>query len=514
MPRHYNGPRRVIAVDLDEVLARTSLAIADFHNDTYGTNLTMDDFISYDYSKIWGGTREESIHKWRAFFDSPYFLKVEPVEGSLETLKLLKARRFSLVIVTARQQFVAELTKKFVDRHYPGIFESIYFANHYLTEQERLTFISKPKSAICRDVGAELLIDDSLENAIEVAQEGIAVLLFDLHGEYLWNKLAPGEQLPEKITRVKSWKDIQAWFPRPRSPLSSQVFCLGDPLTESEDDDEEEEDDEDEDEEDEDEDEEDEEDEEEEEMDEDLDEGPSKREQEDVDTEEADRRTLQRRKMAIVGYDSDEDLELGGHGIDMDSDEDGDGTHVDRGYDEGDVNIHADAEEEDADIDPRAAAHYLHHHHQYQQQQQPFLEGSMEQDGSESDSSDHDGDAQMSAAVGVDGDMDVDLEMAIEDGTISQTTLYAAQSSSSPLHGAVAGAAKVATTDVHDNAATTTTTIPGSPSDDDDDRASAASSESSSSTLTPDTMAVEGLTIKSPPTSSGPTMDMEEVSLS
>ncbi|KAF9139363.1 hypothetical protein BGX30_008058 [Mortierella sp. GBA39] len=232
--RHQSHlPRKVIAVDLDEVLARTTLAIADFHNDTYGTTLTMDDFISYDYTKIWGGTREESIAKWRLFFDSPYFLKVEPVEGSLETLKLLKARRFSLVIVTARQQFVADLTKKFVDRHFPGIFESIYFANHFLTEQEKLTFVSKPKSVICRDVHAQLLIDDSLENALEVSKAGIPVLLFDLHGKYKWNQLEEGQQLPDKVTRVKSWKDVQAWFPRPRSPLSNQCLSRDDQVSES-----------------------------------------------------------------------------------------------------------------------------------------------------------------------------------------------------------------------------------------------------------------------------------------
>ncbi|KAG0307338.1 hypothetical protein BGZ98_000513 [Dissophora globulifera] len=230
--RHQpNAPRKVIAVDLDEVLARTSLAIAEFHNDTYGTSLTMEDFVSYDYTKIWGGTREESIVKWRLFFDSPYFLKVEPVEGSLETLKLLKSRRYSLVIVTARQQFVADLTKKFVDRHFPGIFESIYFANHYLTEQEKMTFVSKPKSVICRDVHAELLIDDSLENAAEVARAGIPVLLFDLQGAYKWNKLEDGQQLPEKVTRVQSWKEVQSWFPRPRSPLSNLIISRSDQMS-------------------------------------------------------------------------------------------------------------------------------------------------------------------------------------------------------------------------------------------------------------------------------------------
>ncbi|KAF9113190.1 hypothetical protein BGX27_002031 [Mortierella sp. AM989] len=233
--RHQpNAIRKVIAVDLDEVLAKTSLAIADFHNYTYGTSLTIDDFVSYDYTKVWGGTREESIAKWRLFFDSPYFLKVEPVEGSLETLKLLKSRRYSLVIVTARQQFVADLTKKFVDRHFPGIFESIYFANHYLTEQERLTYVSKPKSVICRDVHAQLLIDDSLENAAEVAKAGIPVLLFDLQGSYKWNKLKDGDKLPDKVTRVNSWKEVQAWFPRPRSPLSTLCISRDDQVSEEE----------------------------------------------------------------------------------------------------------------------------------------------------------------------------------------------------------------------------------------------------------------------------------------
>ncbi|KAF9908384.1 hypothetical protein EC991_009839 [Linnemannia zychae] len=353
--RHQSHlPRKVIAVDLDEVLARTTLAIADFHNDTYGTSLTMDDFISYDYTKIWGGTREESIAKWRLFFDSPYFLKVEPVEGSLETLKLLKSRRFSLVIVTARQQFVADLTKKFVDRHFPGIFESIYFANHFLTEQEKLTFVSKPKSVICRDVHAQLLIDDSLENALEVSKAGIPVLLFDLHGKYKWNQLDEGQQLPDKVTRVKSWKDVQAWFPRPRSPLSNQCLSRDDQISESsESESEEEEEEEDEEEEDMEEDEEqqlfgysqnhhkqqhhlhnpmdsesDSDEDDEVEMDEDEINEMAKREQ-DGEEEEDHGRTLRRRKLMMMDFssssDDDEDIDLESgrhhHNGNMDSDE-------------------------------------------------------------------------------------------------------------------------------------------------------------------------------------------------
>ncbi|KAF9897247.1 hypothetical protein BX616_005928, partial [Lobosporangium transversale] len=244
---------------------------------------------------------------------------------------LLKSRRFSLVIITARQQFVADLTKKFVDRHFPGIFESIYFANHFLTEQEKLTFISKPKSVICRDVHAQLLIDDSLENAIEVAKAGVPVLLFDLNGKYKWNKLPEGQDmLPEKITRVHSWKDIQAWFPRPRSPLSTLCLSRDDQVSEEEEEGEGEDDGKISDSED-------------EEMDEDEilqqqqqhlyyghqhhrnidsdsdsdeDDMIVKREQEDIEEEEEDQhsgRTLRRRKLTAVDFSSseeDEDIDL------------------------------------------------------------------------------------------------------------------------------------------------------------------------------------------------------------
>ncbi|KAF9173096.1 hypothetical protein BGX21_002975 [Mortierella sp. AD011] len=468
--RHQpNAIRKVIAVDLDEVLARTSLAIADFHNDTYGTSLTMDDFISYDYTKIWGGTREESIAKWRLFFDSPYFLKVEPVEGSLETLKLLKSRRYSLVIVTARQQFVADLTKKFVDRHFPGIFESIYFANHYLTEQERLTFVSKPKSVICRDVHAQLLIDDSLENAIEVAKAGIPVLLFDLHGSYKWNKLNDGDKLPDKITRVKSWKEIQTWFPRPRSPLSNLCISRDDQISEEES-----------------------------ESDEEVDDGAdehqhygyqrqqqhprqrnmdsdsdsdgdfdededemseiAKREQEE---EEHHGRTLRRRKLMMMDFSSsedDDDIDLE-HGENMDSDE------------------------QDFDLESGHSPHHVSHEdlERYRHQHETMYTG--------------------------DNDMGMEMEMETETDSSESTFVQASDDMGCVL-------TKVtSTTDITATHVSIT--------------AAQVDCQSSGGSLaiptSPDSMAVEELTIKSPPTSESlmssipqaikPSMEMEEVPL-
>lgn len=502
----------MIAVDLDEVLAKTTLAIADFHNDTYGTTLAMDDFISYDYTKIWGGTREESIAKWRLFFDSPYFLKVEPVEGSLETLKLLKSRRFSLVIVTARQQFVADLTKKFVDRHYPGIFESIYFANHFLTEEEKLTFISKPKSVICRDVHAQLLIDDSLENATEVANAGIPVLLFDLNGSYKWNKLEDGQTLPDKVTRVKSWKEIQDWFPRPRSPLSNQCISRNDPELEADDDEDEEDEEEEEEEEDQDSDSDsdhelsqqyyhqhsyhnhnnamddsdsdaglDEE-------DEDAMEDAAKREQDEEEDHHHGQRTLRRRKLMMMDFSSSED------------DDEHDADYLPGGHPE---ETNMDSDDQDFDLESGHGSRNQYSY-QYQQISHEELERYRHQHETmyteEADEQGHE--EVMEVEMETD---EVSMEDHIEQGSsISSTTTTTITTTTT---------VRATHIDTASNYSAVTT----------DYQSSEFCSTISSVPSSPEAMAVEGLTIKSPPMASEPTMesptvdkamDMEDVPLS
>jgi 5'(3')-deoxyribonucleotidase len=113
--------RKLIAVDLDQTLCHTLDSLVEWHNDTYCTNFSVTDFHTLDYWKVWGGTREETYRKIREFYDSSYFDRIKPVKDfALEALKMLKKRHFQLVIITSRQQFIAEKTKKFIDRHYPG----------------------------------------------------------------------------------------------------------------------------------------------------------------------------------------------------------------------------------------------------------------------------------------------------------------------------------------------------------------------------------------------------------
>lgn len=53
----------VVAVDVDEVLGKFVSQLAAFHNEAYGTSLTLRDFHSYHFRDVWGGTDDEATTK-------------------------------------------------------------------------------------------------------------------------------------------------------------------------------------------------------------------------------------------------------------------------------------------------------------------------------------------------------------------------------------------------------------------------------------------------------------------
>ncbi|KAI9350719.1 hypothetical protein BDR26DRAFT_851392 [Obelidium mucronatum] len=181
----------VMAVDMDEVLCGTAQALVDFHNANYATKLT----------DVWGGTRQEAIEKVRLFYESDHFSeRMQVVPGAFEALSVLKDH-YDL-------SFVQKETHEFVKLNYPNIFKEVHFANHFLTPEEAARMVSKTKGELCKEVGATILIDDSLHHVFECAEKGIRVFLFDHEGAYQWNKLPEDTKLPENAVRVHSWADV------------------------------------------------------------------------------------------------------------------------------------------------------------------------------------------------------------------------------------------------------------------------------------------------------------------
>ncbi|KAL2644009.1 hypothetical protein R1flu_011596 [Riccia fluitans] len=192
-----------VAVDVDEVLGSFLATLNKFIAEEYMLHHDVSEYYIYDFMKIWKCSQSEANNRVHAFFESEHFKNgIRPVPGAHQTLLQLAAY-CNLVVVTSRQHVIRDHTLDWIERYYSGIFNEVHFGNHFALEGK-----AKPKSEICRSLGANILIDDNPRYAIECAECGIEVLLFDLHGSYPWSKTPCGPQHP-LITRVKDWQEVE-----------------------------------------------------------------------------------------------------------------------------------------------------------------------------------------------------------------------------------------------------------------------------------------------------------------
>ncbi|TYG64356.1 hypothetical protein ES288_D06G101300v1 [Gossypium darwinii] len=193
----------VVAVDVDEVLGNFVSALNRFIADRYSLNHSVSEYHVYEFFRIWNCSRDEADIRVHEFFKTPYFKNgIHPLPGAQRALHKL-SRFCNLSIVTSRQNVIKDHTIEWLEKHYPGLFHEIHFGNHFALDGE-----SRPKSEICRLLGAKILIDDNPRYAIECAQVGIRVLLFDYENSYPWCKTQSIDEHP-LVTKVHSWEEVE-----------------------------------------------------------------------------------------------------------------------------------------------------------------------------------------------------------------------------------------------------------------------------------------------------------------
>jgi len=198
-----HGLRLRVAVDVDEVLGRFVFALNQFVLDKYGMQHQVSDYWVYEFAKIWDCDQDTSNRIVHEFFQSKHFQEGIPlIPGALSSLQRL-SHTCDLVVVTSRQHVIQDQTLEWIDKHFPGIFQEVYFGNHWSLEG-----ISRKKSDICRAVGASVLIDDNPMYAVECAAAGIQVLLYDWDEAYPWSKLKPGQH-HQLIRVVRDWNEVE-----------------------------------------------------------------------------------------------------------------------------------------------------------------------------------------------------------------------------------------------------------------------------------------------------------------
>jgi uncharacterized HAD superfamily protein len=194
--------KKIIAVDIDDVLSLGAEGFVSYSNKMWGTNLTVEDYDER-WSRMWQVDHEEEKRRAIQIYNSGIVGNFEHRKEALGVLRHLK-KNYKLVITTSRVSKVKEDTLQWLDKNFPGIFEEVHLAGLYDTltkDSHKLT-----KGELVREIGANYIIDDHPKHVFAAAEAGIPAILF---GNYSWNR---DLKLPKNVTRCKSWAEVKRYF--------------------------------------------------------------------------------------------------------------------------------------------------------------------------------------------------------------------------------------------------------------------------------------------------------------
>lgn len=191
-----------IAIDIDDVLADYSKCVTKYHNEKYGTNLKKEDIKSWDLSKAFNCSKEESIKRIFESYNSVYFHFIKKINNSKYALNILNEKN-NIVIISARPREIYYDTYMWLFNNYgENISNKLYLTNELGKKGFKTT-----KLNLCKMFGCELLIDDEPHNAKVCANAGIEVLLMNQP----WNQIKELDET-KNIKRVYGWIDILEHF--------------------------------------------------------------------------------------------------------------------------------------------------------------------------------------------------------------------------------------------------------------------------------------------------------------
>ncbi|MBI2285824.1 hypothetical protein HYU82_03300 [Candidatus Saccharibacteria bacterium] len=197
--------RKTIAVDIDDVLAANAEAFIDYSNRKWGTRLTVDDFTEH-WAEMWRVDYEEENRRSKEFHKSGIFINYRSDREAKPVLKEL-SKDYKLVVATSRHQVIYTETLKWIEKNFKDVFTEVHFAGMWDDwEKHTLDKLKITKAEICKQIGADYLIDDQPKHCFAAAEAGITSLLF---GDYRWNR---NVKLRKNTVRVKNWREVLEYF--------------------------------------------------------------------------------------------------------------------------------------------------------------------------------------------------------------------------------------------------------------------------------------------------------------
>lgn len=185
--------RKVIGVDLDEVVVASYPAMCALHSRLTGRQHTIEDCVTHDLCRLWGVDMPYLVRLLHQHLTSHAVHPDTFLKGAKRGVQEL-SKRFGVAIVTARDVCFETATLAQV-----AALECDIHAVHLCTDASGYT---TSKSQICLEHGYLGLVDDNASAVNDCIRVGLGGFVF---GNYPWNRNYP---VIPSATRVNNWHDL------------------------------------------------------------------------------------------------------------------------------------------------------------------------------------------------------------------------------------------------------------------------------------------------------------------
>lgn len=194
--------KKVIAVDVDDVLAVGAQGFIDFSNQKWGTKLTIEEYDER-WARMWGVDHAEEIRRANIVYAERVIRSFKALEEARDVLMNLK-QSYRLVIATSRVRKIQADTEEWITDNFGDIFEEVHFAGFY--DDLKPGSHKHTKAELLQSIGADYIVDDHPKHCVAAAKAGVRAILF---GEYPWNR--DTELLPN-MARALDWHEVERYF--------------------------------------------------------------------------------------------------------------------------------------------------------------------------------------------------------------------------------------------------------------------------------------------------------------
>lgn len=191
----------VIAVDCDDVLVPTAEAIVKDYNSRYATNVELRHMYQPASIDTWGtDSDDEAIKRVNGFLRSEAHAQIKPLPEAVEAIRAL-SKVHELHLITGRASFLEAVTAQMIDTYFRGCFSSVEHTNYIITSDDKAA-VRRTKGEVCRNIGADILIDDHIHHGVSVLEAGLEEVI--IFGDYPWSQ---GQALVDGMVRCGSWEE-------------------------------------------------------------------------------------------------------------------------------------------------------------------------------------------------------------------------------------------------------------------------------------------------------------------